>query len=241
VSITRLSEDASLGPVQKQDKSHLNLKHRTSEKMYAKECKMLLRLTSIAILLSWLLMACSSMSLRVTSNPEKASVFLKKGQQIKKLGETPLEIDSNQLGEGDNYNLVIQKEGFQSESVLIERRSMSSQAEIYANLKKSEIENERERSLASSVSEQEHRSLASIQAQLFNQNYPQAEILARDFVNAHPYSPVGWSLLGNSYLLQNRNGEALKAYERALEFDPNNPDTLKMVNFLKQSPLRRGR
>ena len=202
---------------------------------------MFLRLTSIALFLGLLIPARSSMNLKINSYPDKATVYLNNGKERKKLGVTPLEIPSQELGSASSYNILIEKEGFQVESVLLERRTMKARAEIYANLKKLQNQESNGRNVASEEVGEQQRQLASIQTLLLKNNYQQAENQAQTFVNQHPFSPVGWNLLGNSYLLQNRNSEALKAYRKAYEYDPGNQDTEKLIKFLQQKPLRRER
>lgn len=185
-------------------------------------------------------MACANLTVTIDSEPKNAEVFLKDGKRQKSLGQTPLQIDQNQLGNQSSYNIEIRKEGFQSQAFLIEKRSINAQAEIFANLQEVPKLPNLQGQLDQNSSGQ-HRGLATIQAQLLTKNYQQAEVLAREFVDANPFSPVGWSLLGNSYLLQNRNQEALDSYKKALEYDPENVDTIKLVDFLNSTPARRER
>jgi tetratricopeptide (TPR) repeat protein len=181
------------------------------------------------------------MTLQITSNPEKADVFIREGKILKKLGETPLRVTADELGDRAPYNLVIQKPGFQSEQLLIERRTLSARAEVYASLDK--LNSEEQRGVASfGLNSPNHeRAIASIQAQLFRKDYRQAELLARDYVKDNPFSPVGWNLLGNAYLMQNRNSDALGAYQKAYEYDSSNQDTARMIEFLSETPRQRGR
>lgn len=185
------------------------------------------------------MLACSSMTLKINSEPSNANVYIKDGKKLKKLGVTPLALGNNEISQYQQYNLSIQKEGYQTHEVMIDKRVLSAEAKVFATLKKL---TENSNVLASgSNDDTQQRSLASIQAQLIQNNFSQAEILAKGFLNDNPYSPVGWNLLGNAYLLQNQNGMALKAYNRALEFDPGNKDTIKMIEHLQGSPLRRDR
>ena len=161
-------------------------------------------------------------------------------KRLKKLGETPLALSQGDLGDSDLYNLSIQKEGYESHEFILERRTLNAKAEIFANLQKLQ-ETQGLVQSEGGIGEKQQRRLASIQSQLLQNNFEQAEVLARNFLDANPYSAVGWNLLGNAYLLQNQNQLALKAYSRALEFDPENQDTQKMVQFLRVEPLRRDR
>ncbi len=186
-------------------------------------------------------LSCSSMTLEVTSEPDKATVYIKEGTRKRSLGETPLKIQEGQLPEATHYNLLIEKEGFQAESVVIESRSMKTRAKVFASLKKLSSDTLMAGNSSGGNTDVQQRKLASIQLQLLKNNYSQAENAAKEFVTENPYSAVGWSLLGNAYILQNRNSEAQKAYQKALHFDPNNKETQDILNFLQQEPTRRSR
>jgi predicted Zn-dependent protease len=187
-----------------------------------------------------LFVSCSTMTLNIDSEPPKANVFVKEGQKLKKIGETPMTISSENLKEFKQYNISIQKEGYKSHEVLIDKRALSAKANISATLQK-DLSTQNMQTNNTYMGESNQRSLASIQTELLNNNYSQAEVLAKTFLNDNPYSPVGWNLLGNAYLLQNQNGLALEAYTKALSYDSENQDTQKMIEYLKGSPVRRDR
>lgn len=197
-------------------------------------------LNLIFLPISLMTLSCSSMTLSVNSEPTEAAVYIKDGKKLKKLGVTPLQVEASTMREYDQYNLSIQKEGFQSHDIMIDRRILSADAKVFANLQKKSSKELSQEGTGGRFDKQQ-RSLASVQSQLLQKNYPQAEILAKSFLGENPYSPVGWNLLGNAYLLQNRNAAALEAYQQALEYDPENKDTIKMVEYLSGIPVRRDR
>lgn len=186
----------------------------------------------------FLFVACSSMEIKVKSEPNEAKVFLKEGNKLKQIGVTPLKFDPQTVSNSETLNLSIQKEGYESQEILIEKRALSSKADVFAHLPK--LEN---MDLAQGVSTNNfkaQRGIASIQSQLIQKEYIQAEEAARNFLTENPYSAVGWNLLGNAYLLQNRNSQALDSYKNALKYDPDNQDTLRVIQFLETNPNRRG-
>lgn len=196
---------------------------------------------NLLLILSLFPLACSSMTILVESDPPEAEVFIKNGKASKKLGVTPLQINANDIAGFEKYNLLIQKDGYQSYEVLIDKRAVSATTEVAATLQKINSTTGTTDKVADSQVEFQHRAIASIQSQLLQNNYSQAEVLIKDFLNTNPFSPVGWNLLGNAYVLQNRNQEALEAYTRALEYDPEDKDTKKMVERLTYQPEKRGR
>ncbi len=202
---------------------------------------MLTRWTAFLVLILMVFVSCSTMSLTIKSDPEKATVYIREGKLLKKVGETPIRVTARELGGAAPFNLVIRKEGFQTEQLLVEERTLAADAQIYASLKRATEDSGRGVASLKHSSGDLQRSIASIQAKLIQNNYQEAELQAKGFVNTNPYSAVGWTLLGNAYVLQNKNQLALEAYQKANTFDPDNPDTVKMIEFLGNIPERRGR
>ena len=183
---------------------------------------------------------CTTMNFQVDSQPNGAEVFSQKGKSLKKLGVTPLSLSANQV-DGDNIHLVIKKEGFQQYSVVLEKRTLSTNMQIFAQLNKGG----ESRGLASveggrmgKVVEKVSRTVASIQAHLIKHNYQTAENIAQTLVNEYPYFGVGWNLLGNAYFLQNRHHDALDAYYKAVEYDPDNQETHNLIQRIENKPSR---
>lgn len=196
------------------------------------------RISILVIAVLVVLCSCSTLKIQVDSDPAGADVYLKEGKKLKNLGTTPVKIEPSNLGGLDNIQLLIKKEGYQSHSIFMANTTLSSDAEVFASLQKSEIADGKAGAVAES-SPDVQRSLASIQTELIKKNYQQAEVLAKTFLDKSPFSPVGWNLLGNAYLLQNRNQEALSAYEKALIYDPENKETQMILRYLQTQPVRR--
>ena len=202
----------------------------------------------ILLFLNTILISCSSMQMKIESEPSEATVYLKDGQKVKKLGVTPLNISSDQYSDVENFHLRIEKEGYRSHEIIVDKRSVSSRAKIFASMNKEELENNSSNGINSNTSSpislsqaQQHRGLASIQSLLLQSQYAQAEVIARQFVVDNPFSSVGWSLLGNAYLLQNKNSLALESYQKSLEYEPENEDTRRIVERLKNNTPQRSR
>lgn len=196
---------------------------------------------SIKIIFSILILAsCSSFELQIASEPSQADVYIKEGQQLKKVGQTPMQLTQRDIAGKQNFQISIQKEGYVSQDVLMQGRSLSARGEIHATLEKKADSAGAQQESSKNI-QKSQRQIASIQAQILQNNYQQAEVLTRSFLDSHPYSAVGWSLLGNAYLLQNRNQDALQAYSKALEFDPDNQETQNVIRYLRVEPQRRER
>lgn len=183
--------------------------------------------------------SCSSMAIKVDSQPSGAEVYSQVGQNQKKLGVTPLSLAAEQIA-GDNVHLVIQKPGFQQYSIILEKRTLKADAQVFARLTSGDS-----RGIASlgggntgEKVEKVSRTVASIQSQLLKKNFQSAESLAQSLVNEYPSFAVGWNLLGNAYYLQNRHSEALEAYYKASEIDPDNRETQNLIERIERRPAR---
>ena len=192
------------------------------------------------IILSVAICSCSSMTLKVESQPSGAEVYSQVNRKQKKWGVTPLELSASQI-QGDNIHLIIKKEGFEPQSMILEKRSISSKAEIFAQLDNGA----NGRSIASTGTgnidkqvTQISRTVASIQTQLIKKNFQSAETIAQSLVTEYPYFAVGWSLLGNAFYLQNRHQDALQAYYKAMEYDPDNLETQNLIDRIERKPAR---
>ena len=181
------------------------------------------------------------MKLDILSEPSQATVYLKSNRKMEKMGQTPLSLEDKDLKGASGFHFVIAKEGYRPESLLIEKRSMPAQGEIFTKLEPfahaSSVGEGGKNHLSGQV-QRVSRTVASIQSQILQKKYQQAETLARDLINEFPYFAVAWNLLGNSYYLQRRYNEALKAYYKALEFEPENKETKSLIERIEKVPER---
>jgi len=208
----------------------------------------MIKIILILLFLNLMLASCSNMLMKIESEPSEATVYLKDGQKMKKLGVTPLNINSDQYNNVENFHLRIEKNGYKSHEIIVDKRSVSSRANIFASMNKENLVNNFQNgstplstNSAALSQAQQHRGLASIQSLLLQSQYAQAETIARQFVVDNPFSSVGWSLLGNAYLLQNKNALALESYQKSLDYDPENEDTRRIVDRLKSNTPQRSR
>lgn len=194
------------------------------------------------IILSLFVVSCSSsMKVDILSDPPQATVYLKSKKKMKKLGQTPLNLDSNKLRGDKGFHFVIAKEGYRPENVLIEKRSFPAQGEIFTKLEPFSVSTGNSggsRGNFTGKVQKISRTVASIQSQILQKNFQQAEVIARDLINEYPYFAVAWNLLGNAYYLQRKHKEALQAYYKALEFEPENKETKQLIDRIERVPER---
>lgn len=184
------------------------------------------------------LVSCSSYDLKINSEPKGAKVYIKSDKDKTEVGMTPMVL-APQYKDQASYQFVIEKEGFHPQTVVIEKRSFAAEAEVFANLKKIEtLEVQLNDPKVKGELQRVTRKVASIQSELIKRNYENAEGMAKELLNEYPYFAVGWNLLGNSYYLQNKHSDALGAYKRALEFEPENIETKNLIQKMEDVPAR---
>jgi tetratricopeptide (TPR) repeat protein len=203
----------------------------------------------VYIIILILFSGCGSV-VKVDSEPREATVYVKEGQRLQKIGQTPLNLDHQSFSHLKSFQLRIEKEGYQPQEMLVDNRGLGVTSEIFTTmepLQNTKDGGERETegtALSKAVSiyqAQQHRGLASIQSHLNASEYLQAEVSARQFVSDNPFSSVGWALLGNAYYLQNKSEKALDAYKKSFEYDPENVNVQKIIDYLSRNTPTRSR
>jgi tetratricopeptide (TPR) repeat protein len=200
------------------------------------------------IIIFTLFSGCSSI-VKVDSEPSEATVYIKEGQRLKKIGQTPLNLDYQSFSHLKSFQLRIEKEGYRPQEMLVDNRGLGVTSEIFTTMELSKGENtdveiNAGEALSKSISvyqAQQHRGLATIQSQLNANEFFQAEVSARQFVSENPFSSVGWALLGNAYYLQNKSDQALDAYRKSYEYDPENVSVKKIIDHLSRNTPTRSR
>lgn len=194
--------------------------------------------TKYIILSLLVIISCSTYDLKINSEPKGAKVYIKSEKEKTEVGVTPMVL-APQYKNADAYQFIIEKDGFHPQTVVIEKRSFATEAEVFANLKKIEtLEVQLNDPKVKGELQKVTRKVASIQSELIKRNYTNAEGMAKDLLNEYPYFAVGWNLLGNSYYLQNKHSDALGAYKRALEFEPENMETKNLIQSMENLPFK---
>jgi tetratricopeptide (TPR) repeat protein len=178
------------------------------------------------------------MTVTVTSNPPDANVTLITKAGARQLGKTPLSLDADQLGNvGDGFTLEIAKDGHFQQRVVIEKRSLSSAADVNVKLAQHpKFDFKKNDPDVKATIEQIVRNISSVQSMLVKRDYNQAEVLTKALLNEYPNLAVGWTLLGNTYYLQGRYDEAATHYQKALEIEPQNQETRDMLGRMNRAP-----
>lgn len=178
--------------------------------------------------------ACAGGSLRVSSSPEQAEVFLtREGEAPMKLGQTPLYIEETQMsGSRSGYvTISVKKEGYQAESIVVPVAATRTRIEVSSKL--TEIVLPQQCLNQSAALDKLSRGIADVQSLIKSRNLESAQNRINNLLNEYPSIPVLYDLMGNVHYI-NRNLEAaLGSYQKSLTLDPTNMDTQRMVNKLR--------
>jgi len=182
---------------------------------------------------------CSTSNLRVESQPEGADVYVVvNGQTAKKVGATPLNISENQINSGnESFQLSILKEGFQTEHILAPATSFSRNSNVQVRLKET---SSGKTSVNDEILQRVTSQVAYTQSQIRSKDYEGAERTLLNIVPQFPSVATFHELLGNVYYLKKDLQKAHASYKRALDLNPSNTDTVRMIQKIEgiRSDLR---
>jgi tetratricopeptide (TPR) repeat protein len=193
----------------------------------------------IYLVLIFVLISCGHGQLEFQSFPEKVDVsVVEKDGQIKKLGQTPLDIDMENVFFSDGaVKLVFTKIGYRDETVYLTKPALKSRVKIStkmqeANSAKEIISNQKLEKLSNKIAEAQRYS--------FSKNYKRAESILLNVIEDFPDVSVPYDLLANIYYLSNNTNKALHFYEKAKGIAPGNPQRDYLINKLKRDGGRTG-
>ncbi len=192
-------------------------------------------LKNILASLVLLIGGCATSSLKVTSLPEGADVtVLSRDRAPVKIGKTPLEIESRTFPElfQDSVQVQVTKDGHTPLSVIVPRLPMGGVGRINLNLQEAELpkvcqnQSDSINLLAKGIAD----SASLVQRKKMDEAIRLLEDLSSKFGTV----PVVHDLLGNVYYLQRNMDRALESYRRSNKLNPNNIDTIRMIERIEQ-------
>lgn len=193
--------------------------------------------------LTVLLMFVASCSAKFTvkSDPPDAEVFVldvKSGEK-KSLGKTPLELPADDVKKavpnapaaGEFYTVVIQKMGFETQSLSVPAGQFTTVLTAL-DVKLKEGPTKKELSIAKEILD--HLFLA--QKFAVSGQFERAHIELDKIITPYPDFTRALSMRASIYYVQKNYSESLKWYEEALKKDPTLDDAVKMIAKIKAGP-----
>lgn len=205
------------------------------------------------LLVGTLLISCATGRLQLSSLPEDSSVQLISNRgAIKSLGKTPLALDLQSLflNASDFAVVRLEKDGYFSQSFVIPRTSLPSNHDISISLEqKPEIKTPQptpspppvavavEMDKCSQLSKENltrlSKGVAVVQSLILKRDFEVAKVRVASLIADFPYISVLYDLQGNIYYLQKSYAEAVVAYEKSLNLEPENMETAFIVKKLR--------
>ncbi len=202
------------------------------------------------LLLNGLLTSCATGRLELSSIPDGSSVQLISNRgEIKSLGKTPLSLDMQGLFQNaSDFAMVrVEKDGYFSQGFVIPRTSLPANHEISVSLEqKPEIKAPEappttpvavELDKCSQLSKENltrlSKGVAVVQSLILKRDFEVAKVRIAGLIADFPYISVLYDLQGNIHYLQKNYSEAVVAYEKSLELEPENMETGFIVKKLR--------
>lgn len=209
---------------------------------------------SVSVLLLFLftalLISCATGRMELSSIPDGSSVQLISNRgEIKSLGKTPLSLDMQGLFQNASDFAVIrvEKDGYFGQGFVIPRTSMPSNHEISVSLEQKPaskaaetlpttpvaVELDKCTQLSKENLTRLSKGVAVVQSLILKRDFEVAKVRIAGLIADFPYISVLYDLQGNIYYLQKNYGEAVTAYEKSLELEPENMETAFIVKRLR--------
>lgn len=185
------------------------------------------------------LISCATGSkISLQSEPDKADVyvFAERSRTFEKLGQTPLilEADDARLKELNANNmsvLRIEKAGHAPENILIPSNKLQD-VKVMLNLKQNSEWISKDSASISKVAEDIARSLHQINRETNSRKYSSALERINSLLAKYPETSIFYDIKGSLHLLLSEREEAKRSFKKALELNPSNMKTRKMLENL---------
>ena len=182
------------------------------------------------LLISLVIFGCSgSGKLSVKTNPSSATIKLADDSgEIREMGNTPLSANFNQVFvNSKNIKVIIEKESFESEKIIITRPQINTDFNISVDLKRDNSSETQAQSLENL--EKVARGIAEVLKKIQQKRFKDAEGQLLRFIDEYPSISVSYDLLGNVYYMLGDREAARAQYLKADSISPNNFERSKII------------
>ncbi len=175
---------------------------------------------------------CSTTHMKLESNPVGAVIKVKMpDQSIKTMGNTPLDITTQELAELGNeiLEISIEKDGYETYKTMMAPSRMAFDAKLSVNLKEAlGSDSKTVEEICSDVAD----ATANIMQSINRRDFVEAQRLVSAQMIRFPRASVFLDLQGNIFYLQKRVDDAVAAYKSSLKLNPQNQQTKKILEKL---------
>lgn len=197
------------------------------------------RVLSAGIALAFFAAGCATSGLRVQSSPDGADVSISIGDQApRKVGKTPMTLEASTVPElyRESLQMQLTKDGHQTVTVLVPRMPMGASGSINMSLNDSALPRVCTSQLESA--NQLAKGIADSASLVQRKKLEEAARVLEDLAIKFGTVTVIHDLLGNVYFLQRNMVRALDSYRRSYRLDPNNIETMRMIERIEKAQGR---
>jgi len=194
----------------------------------------------IATALCSLACSCTSTIVSVSSVPSDADVVLVTASGERTLGKTPYDfnLDKESTGSDKSVHVVVRKDNYHDQSVLLPKSLSPATHKMSLRLAEKPsttpvVTKEVECPKQDDATPRVARAVAEAQSLISLREYETASLKLEMVISQHPNIAILHDLRGNVYFLQRNFSEALKAYEKSLLIEPNNPEAQRMISRVR--------
>lgn len=179
--------------------------------------------------------ACSSSTLMVESTPEGAEVtVIRLNRAALKVGNTPVTLQSLQNPEifSESFQVRVNKPGYAAETALIPTSALQTMTHLRFALvetKSGEGARPDEQKSLNEIS----KGVAEAQRLVVKKDFAESRRILKELAERYPGVATLYILIGNTYYLDRDVANALEAYKKAQDLQPNNPETTKIIEKLQ--------
>ncbi len=177
----------------------------------------------------------SAPKIEVLSDPEGAEVTIVGGAGEQKVGKTPFFITGDHLDreDGGAIHINVSKTGFLKEQIFIDSRWFGKKGSVKVKLiPEANWEEAYQDENAYKYLNDVASASAEIQAITVKGDLAKAEQMARSLITRYPRLSAGWNLLGNIHYMQRRVSDAIAAYRKSLDINPENKEVRQVLERL---------
>lgn len=186
-----------------------------------------------------LLFGCATgPKISLQSEPDKADVYVfsEINRSFENLGKTPLilEADDARLKEFNANNMTVirvEKEGHAPENILIPGNKLQD-VKVMLKLKQNNEWISKDNTSISKVAEEIARGLHQINRETNSRKYSSALERINSLLAKYPETSIFYDIKGSLHLLLSEREEAKRSFKKALELNPSNMKTRKMLENL---------
>lgn len=186
----------------------------------------------IYLLLALLLVSsCSSSSIKVSSNPKGAKVFLRNigSNDRKEVGVTPILLDKNKikkvLKDDGLFSIIVEHNLYHPKEIFVTETSSKQMSFDLTLIKLPKVDQAYE---IDDIVEKFFKCQRYIRVKRYND----CEVVLEKLIEKYPEISTIYEFQGTMYYLKNEKKKAIQAFNTALKYNPENLESVRMLKLI---------